>query len=121
MIMHMLFVCMSGDHKSMISFQKSLRQLNSNLKISGILITMTESRTNFSKEISQLVRNAYGKAIRVYDTEIPRGIKAAEMSARGTSIFSFDPRSPVATAYEKFTKEVLEHEKCREKYPTRQL
>lgn len=43
------------------------------------------------------------------------------MSARGTSIFSFDPRSPVATAYEKFTKEVLEHEKCREKYPTRQL
>ena len=91
------------------------------LKISGILITMTESRTNFSKEISQLVRNAYGKAIRVYDTEIPRGIKAAEMSARGTSIFSFDPRSPVATAYEKFTKEVLEHEKCREKYPTRQL
>lgn len=82
---------------------------------------MTESRTNFSKEISQLVRNAYGKAIRVYDTEIPRGIKAAEMSARGTSIFSFDPRSPVATAYEKFTKEVLEHEKRREKYPTRQL
>ena len=40
------------------------------------------------------MRNAYGKAIRVYDTEIPRGIKAAEMSARGTSIFSFDPRSP---------------------------
>ena len=97
------------------------RQLNSNLKISGILITMTESRTNFSKEISQLVRNAYGKAIRVYDTEIPRGIKAAEMSARGTSIFSFDPRSPVAIAYEKFTKEVLEHEKCREKHSTRQL
>mgnify|MGYP006920821543 CR=1 FL=1 len=50
-----------------------------------------------------------------------RGIKAAEMSAVGASIFSFEPRSAVAKAYEQFTKEVLEHEKCREKYPTRQL
>ena len=115
------YLPVKGLEQLLRTVSKVQRQLNSNLKISGILITMTESRTNFSKEISQLVRNAYGKAIRVYDTEIPRGIKAAEMSARGTSIFSFDPRSPVATAYEKFTKEVLEHEKCREKYPTRQL
>ena len=115
------YLPVKGLEQLLHTVSKVQRQLNSNLKISGILITMTESRTNFSKEISQLVRNAYGKAIRVYDTEIPRGIKAAEMSARGTSIFSFDPRSPIATAYEKFTKEVLEHEKCREKYPTRQL
>ena len=115
------YLPVKGLEQLLRTVSKVQRQLNSNLKISGILITMTESRTNFSKEISQLVRNAYGKAIRVYDTEIPRGIKAAEMSARGTSIFSFDPRSPIATAYEKFTKEVLEHEKCREKYPTRQL
>lgn len=97
------------------------RQLNANLKISGILITMVENRTNFSKEISQLVRDAYGKAIRVYDTEIPRGIKAAEMSAEGASIFGFEPRSAVAKAYEQFTKEVLLHEKCREKHSDRQL
>ena len=115
------YLPVKGLEQLLRTVSKVQRQLNSNLKISGILITMTESRTNFSKEISQLVRNAYGKAIRVYDTEIPRGIKAAEMSARGTSIFSFDPRSPIATAYEKFTKEVLEHEKRREKYPTRQL
>lgn len=68
-----------------------------------------------------MVRNAYGKAIRVYDTEIPRGIKAAEMSAEGASIFSFESRSAVAKAYEQFTKEVLRHEKCREAYSDRQL
>ena len=73
---------------------------------------MVESLTNFSKEISQLVRNAYGKAIRVYDTE---------MSAEGASIFSFESRSAVAKAYEQFTKEVLRHEKCREAYSDRQL
>lgn len=93
------YLPVKGLEQLLRTVSKVQRQLNSNLKISGILITMTESRTNFSKEISQLVRNAYGKAIRVYNTEIPRGIKAAEMSARGASIFSFDPRSPVATAY----------------------
>lgn len=67
------------------------------------------------------MRDTYGKAIRVYDTEIPRGVKAAEMSAAGVSIFNFEPRSAVAKAYEQFTKEVLEHEKCREKHSDRQL
>src|SRR5574344_818318 len=95
---------------------KVQRQLNANLQISGILIPMVESRTNFSKDISALVRQAYGKGIHVFDTEIPRGIKAAEMSAEGASIFAFEPRSNVAAAYEKFTKEVLQHEKCREKH-----
>ncbi len=100
---------------------KVQRQLNANLQISGILITMVESRTNFSKDISALVRQAYGKGIHVFDTEIPRGIKAAEMSAEGASIFAFEPRSAIAKAYEQFTKEVLQHEKSREKHSDCQL
>ena len=43
------------------------------------------------------------------------------MSAEGASIFGFEPRSAVAKAYEQFTKEVLRHEKCREKHSDRQL
>jgi len=100
---------------------KVQRQLNANLQISGILITMVENRTNFSKDISALVRQAYGKGIHVFDTEIPRGIKAAEMSAEGASIFAFEPRSAVAKAYEQFTKEVMQREKCREKHSDCQL
>lgn len=97
------------------------RQLNPSLKINGILMTMVDGRTNFSKEVSQLVRSAYGKAIRVFDTEIPRGIRAAEMSAEGVSIFRFEPSSNVAKAYERLTKEVLYYEKRREKYSDLQL
>ena len=115
------YLPVKGLEQLLRTVSKVQRQLNSNLKISGILITMVDNRTNFAKEISQLVRDTYGKAIRVYDTEIPRGIKAAEMSAVGASIFSFEPRSAVAKAYEQFTKEVLEHEKCREKHSARQL
>ena len=97
------------------------RQLNANLQISGILITMVEGRSNFSKEIGQLVREAYGRSIHIYNTEIPRGVKAAEMSAEGKSIYAFDPKSKVATAYEQFTKEVLQNEKQREKHSDCQL
>lgn len=97
------------------------RQLNPSLKINGILMTMVDGRTNFSKEVSQLVRSVYGKAIRVFDTEIPRGIRAAEMSAEGVSIFRFEPSSNVAKAYERLTKEVLYYEKRREKHSDLQL
>ena len=97
------------------------RQLNPSLKINGILMTMVDGRTNFSKEVSQLVRSVYGKAIRVFDTEIPRGIRAAEMSAEGVSIFQFESSSNVAKAYERLTKEVLYYEKRREKHSDLQL
>lgn len=66
---------------------------------------MVECRSTFSKEIGQLVRQAYGRNVHVYDTEIPRVVKAAEMSAEGKSIYAFDPKSKVAAAYEQFTKE----------------
>ena len=115
------YLPVKGLEQLLKTVSKVQRQLNANLQISGILITMVESRTNFSKDISTLVRQAYGKGIHVFDTEIPRGIKAAEMSAEGASIFAFEPRSAIAKAYEQFTKEVLQHEKSREKHSDCQL
>lgn len=45
--------------------------------------------------------------MKVYDTQIPIAVKAAEVSAMGKSIYSYDAGSSVAKAYEKLTKEVL--------------
>lgn len=83
------------------------RQINPKLKIDGILLTMTDSRTNYTKEITQLIREQYGKKIRVYETEIPRSVRAAEISAEGKSIYLHDPKGKVADAYRRLTKEVL--------------
>ena len=91
------------------------RKLNNKLYIDGILITMVESRTNFSKDIGQVVRDVYGKKITVFQTEIPRGIKAAEMSASGKSIYAFDPKGKIAAAYAELTKEVISHEKSKQR------
>ncbi len=47
------------------------RQINPKLRIDGILMTMVMPRTNISKEITATVKSAYGKKIKVFDTEIP--------------------------------------------------
>lgn len=86
------------------------RQINPGLKIDGILLTMTDSRTNYTKEITGLIREKYGRKIRVYDTEIPRSVRAAEVSAEGKSIYLHDPKGKVADAYKRLTKEVLNNE-----------
>ena len=85
------------------------------LQIDGILLTMVDSRTNFAKEISALLRETYGSKIKVFGTEIPHSVRAKEISAEGKSIFAHDPGGKVAEGYRNLTKEVLKLEKQREK------
>ena len=73
----------------------------------GILLTMTDSRTNYGKQIDTLIRQAYGSKIKVFDQTILRSVRAAETSAAGKSIFQYDPKSKVAEAYQSLAKEVL--------------
>ena len=95
---------------------KVRRQINPKLKIDGILLTMVDGRTNFAKDISALVRETYGGSIRVFNIDIPRSVKAAEISAEGRSIFAHDPKGKVAEGYKSLTKEVLKIEKIRQKH-----
>ena len=86
---------------------KVRRQINPKLKIEGILLTMTDSRTNYGKQIDTLIRQAYGSKIKVFDQTIPRSVRAAETSAAGKSIFQHDPKGEVAEAYQSLAREVL--------------
>ncbi len=95
---------------------KVKRQLNPQLKMEGILITLVEGRTNLAKFVSTTLREQYGTAVKVFKTEIPKAIAAAETSAEGKSVYAYDKDSLVAKAYESFTKEVLrDREKQRHK------
>ena len=104
------FLPAKGLEQLLGTISKVKRQINPNLKINGILLTMVDKRTNFAKDVSNLIRNTYGKNIRVFKTEIPMSIKAAETSASGKSIFNYDKHGKVADAYKNLTKEVLENE-----------
>lgn len=92
------------------------RQINPKLQIDGILLTMVDTRTNYAKEISALLRETYGGKIKVFGTDIPHSVRAAETSAEGKSIYAHDPNGKVAEAYRELTKEVLKLEKQRQKH-----
>ncbi|WP_026491472.1 MULTISPECIES: ParA family protein [unclassified Butyrivibrio] len=100
---------------------KVKRQMNPGLKIDGILLTMVDGRTNYSKQISELVRNVYGGKINVYATEIPHSVRAAEISAAGKSIYKHDPKGKVAVAYRQLTKEVLKNAEIARKHSAYEL
>ena len=82
-------------------------QLNPKLKIEGILLTMVDNRTNYAKDICAMVNEAYSSSVKVFQTEIPLSVRAAEVSAEGSSIYKYDPKGKAAYAYGQLTKEVL--------------
>ena len=100
------YLSAKGLEQLLQTVQKVRRQINPKLKIEGILLTMTDSRTNYGKQISNLIRQAYGKHLKVFEQTIPRSVRAAEISAVGKSIFQHDPKGKVAEAYRSLTKEV---------------
>ena len=110
------FLSAKGLEQLLQTVNKVRRQINRNLRNDGILLTMADSRTNYSKEVSALLRSTYGSKIKVFDTEIPRSVRAAEISAEGKSIYAHDPNGKVAEAYCSLTGEVLKIEKQREKH-----
>jgi len=89
---------------------KVRRQLNPKLRIDGILITMVDNRTTYTRDISALLRNTYGGKLKVFTTDIPQSVRAAETSAEGKSIYVHDSKGKVAEAYRELTKEVLKNE-----------
>ena len=90
------------------SITRVKKYINPGLEIEGILMTLLDRRTNFAAEISDTVRENYGSICRVFKTEIPVAVKAAETTAAGESIFSYDAKSAAAKAYMQLTKEVME-------------
>ena len=86
---------------------KVKRQINQKLKIEGILLTMVDNRTNYAKDISNLLIENYGSKVHIFENSIPMSVRAAEISAEDVSIYKHDPNGKVASAYQSLTKEVL--------------
>ena len=104
-----------GLEQLLQTISKVRRQINPDLRIEGILLTMVDSRTNYARDISNLIRETYGGKLKVFATDIPLSVRAAEISAEGKSIYAHDPKGKVAAAYKELTKEVLHDEKQRQR------
>lgn len=86
---------------------KVKRNLNPSLKIDGVVMTLVDNRTNLARNIGATLRSQYGHIMKIYNTQVPVAVKAAEASAAGVSIYSYDGNNAACKAYENLTKEVL--------------
>ena len=99
--------------KGMTQLMKTItrvrKQVNPNLKVEGIVLTLADMRTTLARATAETIKEQYGSMLRIFNTQIPVAVKAAEISAAGQSIFAYDKGSKVAQAYADLTKEVLKN------------
>lgn len=95
-----------GIQQFFLSYAK-VRKINRGLSIDGILMTMVDERTRNARGIVELVREIYGKEIRVFDAMIPHSVRAKEFTSTGKSIYAYDGNGAVADAYRRLTEEVI--------------
>lgn len=104
-----------GMTKLLQTVGKVQRKINSNLKITGIVMTLADLNTNLTKSTIETIRESFGKNIRVFDTIIPKATKASEASISGKSIYAYAKDSKVALAYANLTKELTNNQKVKHK------
>ena len=99
------YYALEGLTQLLQSVELVRRHLNPSLEVSGVLLTMYDSRTNLSDQVASEVRRFFGE--RVYNTVIPRSIRLAEAPSHGKPITAYDPDSRGAKAYLELAKEVI--------------
>lgn len=85
--------------------------VNPQLELGGIMMTMYDVRTNLSRQVVSDVRQHFGSD--VFSTMIPRSIRLGEAPSFGQTIFQYDPLSPGATAYKELSSEIIKRFKLK--------
>ena len=85
--------------------------LNQELEMRGIVLTMYDARTKLAEQVESEVREHFGA--KVYTTVIPRTVRLSEAPSFGQPIITFDPTSRGAIAYRELAKEVRNGESKR--------
>ncbi len=80
--------------------------LNRDLELGGVVLTMYDARTNLSQQVVDEVRGYFGD--RCYQTVIPRTVRLSEAPSFGQPITVFDPNSRGSRAYQRLAREVAD-------------
>ena len=98
------YYALEGVTKIVESMKMVQKQLNPDLEIFGVVMTMFDSRTSLSKQVVNEVSNYFGN--KVFKTLIPRNVKIAEAPSHGLPVTMYARISMGALAYNKLAKEV---------------
>jgi chromosome partitioning protein len=100
------FLALEGVSQLITTIDLVKRQLNPDLDLLGVLMTMFDARTNLSTSVVEEVRRFFPD--RIFDTIVPRSVRLAEAPSYGQSIAEYDPTSRGGRAYTAFTRELIE-------------
>jgi len=91
----------------LLSTIKSVQDnLNPNLNIAGILITMYDSRLILHKEMTDIITETFDE-FNFFKTKIPVSVRIPEAQAKSTNIFDYGPGEKISELYEQLTKELI--------------
>ena len=99
------YYALEGLTQLMRSIRMVREELNPNLKIGGVLLTMFDIRTNLSHRVVEEVRSFFGD--RVFHTVVPRNVRLSEAPSFGLPVALYAPKSTGAEAYAAIAAEVM--------------
>ena len=100
------FLAMQGLAQIFETIAAVREQLNPELSILGVLLTLVDHRTAHSREVVRIVRSSLDGQVNVFDTEVRLHVALKETAKAGRTILEFDPSSPSAEAYRALGREV---------------
>ncbi len=104
------FFALEGLSQLMHTIELVRRNLNTTLRLHGIVLTMFDRRNNLSDLVAADARGFFGE--KVYETVIPRNIRVSEAPSHGKPVILYDFRSPGAQAYVRLAHEFLQRERA---------
>lgn len=103
------FYALEGVSQLMSTVEMVRKNMNLNIEIEGVILSMFDGRTNLSLQVVQEVKKYFGS--KVFSTIIPRNVRLAEAPSYGLPIVKYDPKSKGAKAYQQFATELLRRER----------
>jgi chromosome partitioning protein len=103
------FFALEGISSLMHTIEAVRRRFNARLRLSGILLTMSDRRNSLSGLVEKDARNHFGDW--VFDVVIPRNIRVSEAPSHGLPVIVYDPKSQGSVAYNALAEEVVKKEK----------
>jgi chromosome partitioning protein len=104
--LHCEYFALEGLADLVATLRRVRAALNPSLDIEGVVLTMTDERTNLGQQVGRDVREFFKE--KVYQTVIPRNVRLAEAPSHGKPVTTYDARSRGAEAYLALVNELLE-------------
>ena len=106
------YFALEGVSELLDTIERIRAELNPELGIEGVVLTMFDDRTNLAQQVMAELKNYFGE--KLCRTTIPRNIRLAEAPSHGKAALVYDPRSKGAESYIRLAKEIIERQPASE-------